>query len=50
MDFTGAKRDLLIGLAMRELSELVEDRASRGKLAGAAADAMQRAIRGMGQG
>ena len=50
MDFTGPKRDLLIGLAMRELSELVEDRTSRSKLGGAAADAMQRAIRGMGQG
>ncbi|MGJ7498593.1 S8 family peptidase [Variovorax sp. RT4R15] len=50
LDFTGPKKDLLLGLAMHEMSELVEDPASRAKLAKASAESMQQAVRQIARG
>lgn len=47
MSFTGPKRDLLIGMAVQELSSLMQDPSSAAKLAKTAADAMQQAVRRM---
>lgn len=48
LGFTGAKRDLLVGLAVQELASLMEDGASAAKVAKVATDAMQQAVRRMG--
>jgi hypothetical protein len=48
LGFTGAKRDLLVGLAVQELAGLMDDSASAAKLAKVATDAMQQAARRMG--
>jgi hypothetical protein len=47
LSFTGAQRDLLVGLATQELAGMMEDRGSATQLAKAAADAMQQAVRRM---
>lgn len=48
MNFTGAKRDLLIGMAMQELAEMMDDRDSARRVAKAATEAMQQAVRRIG--
>jgi len=47
LGLTGPKRDLLVGLAVQELAEMMEDRSSAAKVAKVAADAMQQAVRRM---
>jgi len=47
MNFTGPKRDLLIGMAVQELASLMEDRASAGRLTKASSEAMLQSVRKM---